>query len=217
VADPTGLHTAGGLSTCSVYTSWTQSHDQNRLYETFSQPDSPIRIMIATNSFGMGLDIPGVEIVVQWKFLISSSLADLVQRFGRAARRPGEKATAFLFLPYWVFNCLGKDPPSKEPLSTTQSRSATGKGKARNMLARDRGPSSLRHMVNASDHESTPVGSSDAESIRSQASVTSNRPQRRPRADAITCTEQLCGNPITLAISGFCRTFFIVATRLPSE
>jgi superfamily II DNA helicase RecQ len=62
----------------SVYTSWTQSHDQNRLYETFSQPDSPIRIMIATNSFGMGLDIPGVEIVVQWNFLISSSLADLV-------------------------------------------------------------------------------------------------------------------------------------------
>jgi helicase-like protein/RAD3-like DEAD/DEAH box helicase len=175
----------------SEYTSLTQSHDQNRLYAIFSRPDSPIRIMIATNSFGMGLDIPGVEIVVQWNFLISSSLADLVQRFGRAARRPGEKATAFLFLPHWVFNCLGKDPPSNEqPLSTTRLQSGSGKGRARNRLARDRGPSSLRHMVNASDRDSTP-GGSDAESIGSQASVTSNRPQRRPRVDAITCTEYL--------------------------
>jgi Helicase conserved C-terminal domain len=135
----------------SVYTSRTQTHDQNRLYAIFSQPDSPIRIMIATNAFGMGLDIPGVKIVVQWNFPFSLSLADLVQRFGRAARRPGEKATAFLFLPYWVFNCLGKDPPSGEqPLSTTRSRSGSGKGRARHILARDRGPSSLRHMVNAS-------------------------------------------------------------------
>ena len=163
----------------------------------FSQPDSPIRIMIATNSFGMGLDISGVEIVVQWNFLISSSLADLVQRFGRAARRTGEKATAFLFLPYWVFNCLGKDPPSngdppsnEQPLATTRLRSGPGRGKARNMLARDRGPSSLRHIVNVSDCESSP-GGSDAESTVSQASATSNRPQRRPRTDAATCTEYL--------------------------
>jgi hypothetical protein len=58
------------------------------------------------------------------------------------------------------------------------------------MLARDRGPSSLRHMVNASDRDSTPAGS-DAESTVSQASVASNRPQRRPRTDATTCTEYL--------------------------
>jgi superfamily II DNA helicase RecQ len=177
-----------------VYTSRTQLHDQNRLYEIFSRPDSPIRIMLATNSFGMGLDIPGIEIIVQWNFLISCSLGDLIQRFGRAARRLGEKATAFLFLPYWVFNCLGKDPPSKEQrLSTTRARLpvGSGKGRARNMLARDRGPSSLRQIVNASDRDDTPVGDSDAESIGSQTSVTSNRPRGRPRASALTCTERL--------------------------
>jgi hypothetical protein len=69
-------------------------------------------------------------------------------------------------------------------------RSGPGKGKTRNMLARDRGPSSLRHMVNASDRDSTPAGS-DAESTVSQASVASNRPQCQPCTDATTCTEYL--------------------------
>ncbi|KAI0674174.1 P-loop containing nucleoside triphosphate hydrolase protein [Trametes maxima] len=50
--------------------------------------------LYCTDSFGMGVDIEDVELVVQWK--VTCDLDSLWQRFGRAARGPGREAVAVL-------------------------------------------------------------------------------------------------------------------------
>lgn len=41
-------------------------HDKDVVFEAFKGPESTTRVVLATNAIGMGMDIPGVEIVVQW-------------------------------------------------------------------------------------------------------------------------------------------------------
>ncbi|OBZ72546.1 putative Werner syndrome ATP-dependent helicase 1 [Grifola frondosa] len=51
--------------------------------------------LYCTDSFGMGVDIPDIKIVVQWR--VTCDLNTLWQRFGRAVRRPDLFGTAVLF------------------------------------------------------------------------------------------------------------------------
>ncbi|CDO72245.1 hypothetical protein BN946_scf184970.g97 [Trametes cinnabarina] len=51
--------------------------------------------LFCTDAFGMGIDIPDIDIVVQWR--PTCSLDSLWQRFGRAARDPNREAIAVLF------------------------------------------------------------------------------------------------------------------------
>ena len=73
----------------------------------FKEDDSNIHIIIATTVLSMGMDFSKVELVIQWSFLITKDIGDLIQRFGRGARRPGQRAVGILFVPYYAFNCLG--------------------------------------------------------------------------------------------------------------
>ncbi|KAI0332527.1 P-loop containing nucleoside triphosphate hydrolase protein [Cubamyces sp. BRFM 1775] len=50
--------------------------------------------LFCTDAFGMGIDIPDIEVVVQWR--PTCSLDSLWQRFGRAARNPHREALAVL-------------------------------------------------------------------------------------------------------------------------
>ncbi|EIW61392.1 P-loop containing nucleoside triphosphate hydrolase protein [Trametes versicolor FP-101664 SS1] len=52
--------------------------------------------LFCTDSFGMGVDVPNIEIVVQWK--ATCDVNQLWQRFGRAARGPGTEALAVLIV-----------------------------------------------------------------------------------------------------------------------
>lgn len=56
--------------------------------------DDPIEILICTNAFGMGMDIPNVRIVFHWQH--PSSAEDYLQEFGRAGR-DGKQSLAVLF------------------------------------------------------------------------------------------------------------------------
>lgn len=56
--------------------------------------DDPIDILICTNAFGMGMDIPNVRIVFHWQH--PSSAEDYLQEFGRAGR-DGKQSLAVLF------------------------------------------------------------------------------------------------------------------------
>ncbi|KAF8170078.1 P-loop containing nucleoside triphosphate hydrolase protein [Pholiota molesta] len=49
-----------------------------------------------TDSFGMGMDLPGIKLIIQWK--ATCSLCTLWQRFGRAARGAGQTAIGVLFV-----------------------------------------------------------------------------------------------------------------------
>lgn len=93
----------------SIFTSRTSQYDKDLTYAEFCSKDSTIRIMVATTALGMGMDIPDVEIVVQWNLPTSKSIADLWQRFGRAARAPGTTGKGIAFLPHNVFEKQKED------------------------------------------------------------------------------------------------------------
>jgi ATP-dependent DNA helicase RecQ len=54
----------------------------------------PARVVICTNAFGMGLDVPDVRLVVHWQH--PASVEDYLQEFGRAGR-DGKPSLAVLF------------------------------------------------------------------------------------------------------------------------
>ncbi|TFY58991.1 hypothetical protein EVJ58_g6058, partial [Rhodofomes roseus] len=58
--------------------------------------------LCVTDAFGMGLDLTGIQLVVQWKAPVSMNM--LWQRFGRAARGPGEFAIAILIVEKQYFD-----------------------------------------------------------------------------------------------------------------
>ena len=57
--------------------------------------EPPVRAIICTNAFGMGLDLPDVRLVVHWQH--PASVEDYLQEFGRAGR-DGKPSLAMLFV-----------------------------------------------------------------------------------------------------------------------
>lgn len=99
-----------------IFTSRTPQIDRDSVLSGFRRPDSKIRILVATTAFGMGLDIPDVEVVVQFKAIkagrqsqptgtqleiqnsLSTICCDLWQRIGRAARGSSIRGIAYICL-----------------------------------------------------------------------------------------------------------------------
>ena len=85
--------------------------DKEIIFKDFANVDTDCRIIVATVSLGMGMDIPDVERVVQFGIPPSTSIADIWQRIRRAVRKqPVDgrvQGTAYLFIPYWAFDHLG--------------------------------------------------------------------------------------------------------------
>ncbi|KAF1808517.1 ATP-dependent DNA helicase [Eremomyces bilateralis CBS 781.70] len=85
-----------------VYHSHTTLHDKEALYSEFSKVDSKIRIMVATESLGTGVDLSDVIRVVQYGFPLERLLSVLIQRFGRAARMASIKGEAVFLVESWA-------------------------------------------------------------------------------------------------------------------
>lgn len=73
------------------------------------------RIILATDAYGLGVDNPDVDIVVQW--LLPPSIQRLYQRMGRAMRCGQKKATFILMHQSW---CLGER--SKQPVQRIKNQ-----------------------------------------------------------------------------------------------
>jgi superfamily II DNA/RNA helicase len=56
------------------------------------------RIVICTDAFGLGIDIPDIEVVIQWGLDEKVSGATLYQRIGRAARDPKIEGLAIIYV-----------------------------------------------------------------------------------------------------------------------
>ncbi|KAG0694255.1 P-loop containing nucleoside triphosphate hydrolase protein [Suillus ampliporus] len=63
--------------------------------------------LCTTEAFGMGMDVPDVALVIQWR--ASCKLSALWQRFGRAARDHALEGTALLFVEKEYFDDVRKD------------------------------------------------------------------------------------------------------------
>jgi hypothetical protein len=85
-----------------VYHSHTTLNDKNTIYDEFSKADSKIRIMVATETLGTGVDLSDVKRIVQYGFPLDRLLCVLIQRFGRAARMAGIKGEAIFLVESWA-------------------------------------------------------------------------------------------------------------------
>jgi len=159
-----------------VYTSQVAIRDRDYRYDEFKKPGTPgslIRIMIATTSLGMGMNISDIERVVLWKFPIDLSLSDYWQRLGRGGRGPGCTSQGFIFLPYWMFDTEGISKPRKTNCGRETQQSSPvdlhSPRRFRHQLPSDRSAlrsSQLTQITNLDDE-------SDAESVVSIASTLS--------------------------------------------
>jgi hypothetical protein len=93
------------------YDADVRSVDKDIIFDNFRREDGDCRIMAATVSMGMGMDIPDVDRVVQFGLPPSISLSDFWQRSRRAMRKKVGQGIAYFFIPYWCFNRLSSDAP----------------------------------------------------------------------------------------------------------
>jgi len=155
-----------------VYTARVQEYDRTIRYEEFKKSSSAIRIMVATTSLGMGVNVPDVGQVVLWKFPITKSLADHWQRLGRGGRGYGRTSKGYIFLPYWAFNTEGVNKPENEqPQLQPDAPQKATRRPYRNRLPADR---AIARSQLANGH--TPGDASDTESISSQISASTQAP-----------------------------------------
>jgi len=68
-------------------------------------------IVLATEAFGMGMDVPDILRVYNWG--IPRSLAALIQRFGRGARARGKTAVCTIILPKYCSTLKHRDHPER--------------------------------------------------------------------------------------------------------
>lgn len=95
--------------------------DKDIRFNEFKKEDSSIRIIFATTSLGMGINVPDISRVVQWNFPINYDVADLWQRLGRGGRGPGRTSTGYWFIPYYAFDSqLGQHKKKKRKKTTTR-------------------------------------------------------------------------------------------------
>jgi ATP-dependent DNA helicase RecQ len=84
-----------GLSIPFYHSRFGSANERDMLLGQFTGRILPaVPIIICTNAFGMGLDVPDVRLVVHWQH--PASVEDYLQEFGRAGR-DGNQSLAVLF------------------------------------------------------------------------------------------------------------------------
>lgn len=84
-----------GLTVPFYHSKCGTANERDMLFGQFTGRIQPaVRIIICTNAFGMGLDVPDVRLVVHWQH--PASVEDYLQEFGRAGR-DGKPSLAVLF------------------------------------------------------------------------------------------------------------------------
>src|SRR5947207_6563707 len=78
-------------------------HDKHQISLEFSKPGckSSIRIILATDAMGMGVDNPDIALVVQYG--LTKSMCSLNQRAGRVARGKNARGKFIWLVEPWVF------------------------------------------------------------------------------------------------------------------
>lgn len=88
-----------GADAAAFYHADINPRDRTRIQEAFKSGATPI--VVATNAFGMGIDVPNIRVVV--RFGIPATLEDMIQEFGRAGR-DGFPSTCWLLADQFAVN-----------------------------------------------------------------------------------------------------------------
>ena len=91
--DPPGCPDLSRFRVVEMYSRCTENGVKDSIVQSFCNPSSPLRVIIATIAFGMGLDSPCVRAVIHWG--PSEMIEDYVQESGRGGR-DGKNACAIL-------------------------------------------------------------------------------------------------------------------------
>ena len=91
---PSGV--TGNLQTrlVDIFTSVSTTAMREMLLEEYCKTDTNLRLLIATTAFGLGVDCPDIERVINWGS--PNTLEELVQESGRAGR-DGRQAVSILY------------------------------------------------------------------------------------------------------------------------
>ena len=104
LCNKSNLYSAQAVRTIiSSYFHNTAEFDKKQVYDEFRKPDSKIRIILSTESLGLGVDIPDIYRVVQYSFPLLHNLGHLQQRWGRPARTTGLIGEAVWLVDAWAF------------------------------------------------------------------------------------------------------------------
>ena len=67
-----------------MYHHSTSPRNKRHIEDVFRNPDSPVRVVIATTAFGLGVDVPDIHNVIHWG--ASRTFDGFIQEVGRAGR-----------------------------------------------------------------------------------------------------------------------------------
>ena len=129
--------------------------DKDIIWKDFSKKDTNCRIILATVSLGMGMDVPDVERVVQFGLPPTPSLSDLWQRFGRAMRKIKGQGKAYLFAPYWAFDHLGSTEKQTRKPKAPRRQQSTVPSRLHEMVLVDRDEDEAASQASHTSHASS--------------------------------------------------------------
>ena len=66
ISEPEGYPNHAELRIVDMFTACTHPTVKNTILRQFQQPDSSLRVIVATVAFGMGLDCPNVRHIIHW-------------------------------------------------------------------------------------------------------------------------------------------------------
>ena len=94
LTEPPGIRPTVGVCLVDVFTSVSTNEMREVLLKEICKPNTTLRLLIATTAFGLGVDCPDIERVVNYGS--PRTLEELVQESGRAGR-DGRQAEAVLY------------------------------------------------------------------------------------------------------------------------
>jgi ATP-dependent DNA helicase RecQ len=81
---PTGKPNLAKYRLVDMYTRCTDAYVKQHIVSSFADPDSTLRVVVATTAFGMGIDCPNVRHIIHWG--PAEDIESQVQQTGRAGR-----------------------------------------------------------------------------------------------------------------------------------